>query len=343
MGAESFVPLLFEKSRLTVLCQMAVMKAGGAFVLMDPAHPIRQAQRLYDELNVNVVLTSDALVNVAGQIGREVIALAADLSGSFYQGYNGLEPQREIGFRNAAYAGFTSGLTGKPKIFVLEDLSVCQALQALCSSIPVKPQSRLFQFAGYTFDISIIDHLSALVSRACLCVPSEWERRNSLADAMCRYQVDYACLTTSVLRTLRPADVPGVKTVVQIGEAMASDVVDRWSRMCQLINAYGPAECALACSVQERLGPGAEAANIGTCTTGALWVVDRDDYQRLLLIGAVGELVIEGPQVGRGYMGDPEKTAAAMKNGSGLWFRTPLTRLSPQTLCIGGLESFVRC
>lgn len=228
-----------------------------------------------------------------------------------------METQREVGLRNAAYTGFTAGSTGKPKIFVLEHLSVGQVLQALYSLIPVKPQSHLLQFAGYTFDISIMDHLAALVSGACLCVPSEWERRNSLADAMCRYQVDYACLTTSVLRTLRSADVPCVKTVVQIREAKASDVVDRWSHMCQLINAYGPAECALACSVQDRLGPGAEATNIETCITGALPVVDRDDYQCLLPIGAVGELVVEGPQVGRAYMGDPEKTAAAMKK----WLR----------------------
>lgn len=310
VGPESFVPLLFEKSRLTVLCQMAVLKAGGAFVLMDPAHPILQAQRLCEELQSTLVLTSVTLSNIAEKIGREVITFTADLS-SFYEAYDGLEIQRQVTTTGAVYAGYTSGSTGRPKIFVLEHHSACQAIQALCSSLPVNSKSRVFQFAGYTFDISIMDHFLTLVAGGCLCVPSESDRCNQLAHAMDRYQVDYACLTTSVLRTLHPRDVPSVKTVVQIGEAMAPDVVDCWSARCHLINAYGPAECALACSVQGRFDPGTEAANIGTCTTGALWVVDRDDYRRLLPIGAVGELVVEGPQVGRGYMGDPEKTAAA--------------------------------
>lgn len=310
VGAGGFVPLLFEKSRLTVLCQMAVLKAGGAFVLMDPAHPILQAQRLCEELKATLVLTSQTLSNVAEKIGREVITLTADLS-NFYEAYDGLQIQKEVSTTDAVYAGYTSGSTGRPKIFVLEHHSVCQAIQALCSSLPVNSKSRVFQFAGYTFDISIMDHFLTLVAGGCLCVPSEWDRRNQLAHAMDQYQVDYACLTTSVLRSLHPTDVPSVKTVVQIGEGMAPDVVDRWSARCHLINAYGPAECALACSVQGRLDPGTEASNIGTCTTGALWVVDRDDYRRLLPIGAVGELVVEGPQVGRGYMGDPEKTAAA--------------------------------
>ncbi|KAH8422250.1 uncharacterized protein LDX57_000008 [Aspergillus melleus] len=309
--AERFVPLFFDKSRLTVLCQLAVLKAGGAFVLLDPANPIRQAQQLCEQLQASLILTSDNRSSTAAQLGLEVVVVDPNLTWCI-EGVDGVTMgKNDVWPSSPAYAGYTSGSTGQPKVFVLEHHSVCQALRALSARLPVGPESRLFQFAGYTFDISIMDHFLALFAGACICVPFKDDRENRLAETMVQFQVDYACLTTSVLRTLAPLDVPCVRTMVQIGEAMTQDLVGRWAPACYFVNAYGPAECALACSMYGPLGVDSEAANIGTCTTGALWVVDPDDWKRLLPIGAVGELVVEGPQVGRGYHGDPERTSAS--------------------------------
>lgn len=102
----------------------------------------------------------------------------------------------------------------------------------------------------------------------------------------------------------------GVRTLIMCGESMKQRDLDAWADHVQLVNAYGPSECAVASVQKSRVARGEDPRNIGTTSSACAWVVDAQDHERLTPIGLVGELMVEGPIVGRGYLNEPEKTAA---------------------------------
>lgn len=93
------------------------------------------------------------------------------------------------------------------------------------------------------------------------------------------------------------------------GEAVRQDVIDLWAGKVELINGYGPAEASIvcACSIEDLSGP-VESMNIGVGVGCRLWVVDPKDPNRLAPVATIGELLIEGPILARGYLNDAEKT-----------------------------------
>jgi len=98
------------------------------------------------------------------------------------------------------------------------------------------PQTRVLQFASYTFDSSLSDVLNTLIHGGCVCVISEEERMNNLAGAIRAANVDYADLTPSVAATLHYSEVPMLKTVLLCGEAVQPAIIDRWAEHVRLFN-----------------------------------------------------------------------------------------------------------
>jgi non-ribosomal peptide synthetase component F len=104
----------------------------------------------------------------------------------------------------------------------------------------INATSRTFQFASYTFDASCIEILSALMVGATVCVPSEEERMNNPAGAICKYKATWSLLTPSVLGTIDPDRTPCLKTLVSGGEALPGSVIKRWGTSVCLINGEYP-------------------------------------------------------------------------------------------------------
>lgn len=158
--------------------------------------------------------------------------------------------------------------------------------------------------------MSVIDMLMTLVAGGCICIPSEHDRMNNLAEVIRSMDIDCCCLTPSVANTLKGEKLPSLRTLVLGGEAVRRDHLEGWADMknLQLINAYGPAEGSVCVA-----GPAIRdyPAVIGRAVGSVSWIVNPLDHCRLLPIGAVGELLTEGPLLARGYLNDPEKTATA--------------------------------
>jgi amino acid adenylation domain-containing protein len=303
------VPLLFEKSKWTVVAMLGVLRARGAFVLLEHSHPLQRLEGICKDSGASIILCSHALTHLAGNLAP-IVGVVGE-QGTFLEAENerilpNVQPD------DAAYVVFTSGSTGKPKGVVIEHKSYCVGAQAHNRSHQVDSSSRVLQFASYSFDVSIVECLSTLIAGGCVCILSDWERNNNVAQAAHRFGITHAFLTPSFTRLLKPEQIPTLRVLVIGGEVITPSDGSYWADKVKLLNEYGPAECSVAFCVQAYLnGRSTHHRDIGHPLAGSGWVVDPSNHDRLLPIGAVGELLIEGPLVGRGYLNAPELTAAA--------------------------------
>jgi amino acid adenylation domain-containing protein len=306
VGPNVFVPILLEKSMWVGVALLAVLRAGGAFVLLDPAHPDLRLQSICQTLEFQVIICSPVDHDRGAMLGPRV-ATISPAEAERWPAVQTLACHAEPG--NAAYAVFTSGSTGKPKGVVIEHTHYATSGRSLRKRLGVSPQSRIFQFASHAFDVSVSDYLTTLMTGGCVCVPSEAERLDDIPQAVTRLMANWMHITPSLARTIQPSQVPGIDILVLSGEALQEDNVRTWASAVRLINAYGPAECSVDCVVNDQVASYPES--IGTASAAVTWIADVKNPDRLLPIGAVGELLIEGPVVGQGYLQEEELTRQA--------------------------------
>ena len=153
--------------------------------------------------------------------------------------------------------------------------------------------------------------LTTLMAGGTVCVISEAERSRMMLNGACPLTVTHAFLTPSVSGLLDAGRASWVETLVLLGEPMSTSHIKQWANVCRLVNAYGPTECAVLNTSTGRILPGDDPKNMGHSLGVHFWVVDQNDHNRLLPIGAVGELMLSGPPVGKGYVGDAKKSASA--------------------------------
>ncbi|KAF2966542.1 hypothetical protein GQX73_g7025 [Xylaria multiplex] len=327
VGLEVFVPICFEKSRWTTIAMLAVIKAGGAFILLDPSHPVQRLQGICRDAKAPFVITSERNADLASKLVPRSVIVGTDW-----------KPQESpvtlpsVSPENPMYAVFTSGSTGTPKGAIHSHISWCTSAQANHISLYLEPTSRVFQFAAYAFDISIADNLLTLVAGGCICVPKEEEiQGGKLVDTINDLGANWACLTPSVANIIDPSKVPDLQKLVLCGEPIAPEVISLWSPHAHLLNLYGPAECAILTTLHRRACDHRDPNNIGFPTSAVGWVVDARNEQRLALIGAVGELFVESPIVGHGYLNNPERSAESFISSDK--YPTWLSKFRPDGTC----------
>ncbi|OJJ03912.1 hypothetical protein ASPVEDRAFT_135907 [Aspergillus versicolor CBS 583.65] len=302
--AEGLVALLFEKSKLMAVAMHAVIKAGGAFMMWDPSFPVARLRGMFGESGAHLVLASAGNSQMASEISDNVIVVDEIHPLDTAPLDPGNRPE------NALYSVYTSGSTGKPKGFLIEHKAVCTCALALGSEMGITENSRFLQFSSNSFDLAAFEHLLPFLFGACLCIPSESERKSDLNRALDSYGITHAILTPSVSRLIDPKQLTALRTLLLGGEASTQEDVRRWTPYVQLLNGYSPAEAGCLNVVN----PGATQAspnNIGFPLTITPWVVDPENHNRLMRAGDVGELVIQGHTLARGYFGPPERSAAA--------------------------------
>jgi non-ribosomal peptide synthetase component F len=194
---------------------------------------------------------------------------------------------------------YTSGSTGTPKAIQWSHGALSTNIQAATEAFGLTDKSRVFQFAGYDFDVSTVESLATLFVGGCLCIPSELDRKDRLTGAINDYSANWMCLTPSVSATVSPGDVLSLRTVVFAGEKLEQKTARRWvDTQRNVYNWYGPAEALVATSClvdQEIWRPGM----IGQARAGLAWLVDPKDPNQLAPVGAMAELCMEGSMLAR--------------------------------------------
>lgn len=307
-----FVPLCFEKSRWTIVAVLAVMKAGGTLVMMDPSLPLARLQNMAEQVNAKTILSSRQQVDFSKTIlpDGNLLVIEADA----FTSSSDVAENPELGTvppTALMYLIFTSGSTGTPKGVKISHQTYTSSALPRAQAVGYTENSRVLDFASYAFDVSIDSMLLTLGNSGCLCIPSDEDRMNDINNAIRKMNINYAGLTPSLARILEPDVIASLEALGLGGEAAAASDVTLWGKSARIVIGYGPCECTIGCTINSDTATGRPYISIGTGNGAAMWIVDPNDHEILLPVGAVGELLVEGPIVGQGYLNDPEKTAAA--------------------------------
>lgn len=301
---DALVPLCFEKSMWTPVAMLGVLKAGGGFVLLDPALPRQRLQTIVNQLGTKFILSSSTNLDLCAQLRGEVIEVGPKSIPT-----NTVLTTVAQSPSTAMFAVFTSGSTGTPKGIVLSHSNFLSGLMHQYKLLGFKPDSRVFDFAAYSFDIAVHNAFAAFVVGECLCIPADSDRHDAerISTAMADMRVTVADLTPSVARLIEPSAVPRLETLILAGEPVSVEDILPWWGKVQVINAYGPAECNIS-TINWQPSKPQDVTIIGKGVGAVTWIVDPENHDRLLPPGCIGELILEGPIVGRGYLGDSAKT-----------------------------------
>lgn len=191
--------------------------------------------------------------------------------------------------------------TGKPKGAVIEHRSFATSACAHSAVHQMDSNSRVLQYTSYAWDVNIVEQLSTLLVGGCICVPSEAQRQEDFAQIVAAYNVNWAFLTPSMSRIMDPSKFKTLRTLVIGGDVISAKELDLWSSHVNLFLIYGPSETSVFCSTTPQVArENCDGRGLGRFLGSNAWVVNPEDYNKLLPFGAVGELIIEGPIVGRG-------------------------------------------
>ncbi|KMU90282.1 HC-toxin synthetase [Coccidioides immitis H538.4] len=306
VGPRVIVPICFERSAWAIVAMLAVSKAGGAFVSIPPYLPLGRRAAIIQMVGPTIVLTTSDhghlwtpgfnWIPIEGDRINRLPACDTALISS-------VKPTDML------YVIFTSGSTGVPKGCMVSHLSFLNGALKKAPEWKFGPNRRVLQMLSHTFDMSLLEICTSLGSGACVCVPRTEEIEEGLSHAINKYNITLAVMTPSLARRLDPHTVPGLKVLCLGGEAFPKEIVTLWSEKINLFQFYGPSECSINSSTRAITHRNTDPSNIGVPNNAACWVVMPNNYNKLVPVGAIGELLVSGPIVGLGYLKDPVKTS----------------------------------
>ncbi|MHC5737512.1 amino acid adenylation domain-containing protein [Nostoc sp.] len=305
VGTEILVGICVERSLEMIVGMLGILKAGGAYVPLDPTYPKERLSFMLSDSQVQVVLTQEKFVENLTASGAKLICL--DDKESFQRESNenlssGVAPE------NLAYVIYTSGSTGTPKGVLIQHQGVCNLIQAKVKLFDVQQNSRVLQFASFSFDASVSEIFMALCSGASLYLGTQDCLRPG-ADLMRLLQeqsITHVTLPPTALAALPKEELPNLQTLIVAGEACNPKLIAEWSKGRRFFNAYGPTESTVCATVGECTS-GDTQLTIGRAIANTkIYILDQN--QQPVPIGTPGELFIGGDGLARGYLNRPELT-----------------------------------
>lgn len=305
IGPEDVVGVCMPRSPRQITAILAILKAGAAYLPLDPDYPPARLLMMCQDANPVLTLVSENTENlVPGPVLREE---------RFGAGSTSLvcDANRTAALRpeNSAYLIYTSGSTGRPKGVV----NTHQGLASLASThrrhFGVNQRSRVMQFASPSFDASIWEVVMALCAAGgTLVLPRSDDLTGpALAEFVRRKSISHLTIPPSVLDTVPEGKLPSDLVLVTAGEELPMALVRRWAPQCQLLNAYGPSESTVCATISRKLAADVAPPIGGPVGDTRVYVLNAN-FQKVPP-GSIGELYIGGHQIARGYHNQRALTA----------------------------------
>ena len=299
VGPEVRVGACFERGPEMVVAFLAIVKAGGTYVPLDPDFPADRLAYMVQDTASHVVLTEKKLRPVLPQ---QIRVVAVDEDQEKISRESTQTPPRLAGPDNAAYVIYTSGSTGRPKGVVIEHRNVINMVQAQRDVFAVRETDTVLQFFSFSFDVSVFATLMALSAGARLVLGAREELLPGpgLLALLETEGITVGVLPPIVLDHLPEARLPKLRQIIVGGEPWSEDLLKTWGKGRRFFNSYGPTETTVQATVGEcRAGEG--KPSIGRPIVNAqIYLLDEEGNP--VPVGVAGELYIGGSGVGRGYL-----------------------------------------
>jgi len=315
VGIDSLVPVCLERSPEMIIAIIGILKAGAAYVPIDPAYPQDRIQYMYDDVKASVVVTDHQLAVLFANTAADILRIDDEQ----LQSYPVHRPGVQVAPGNLAYIIYTSGSTGRPKGVMISHQNVVRLFVTEQPLYDFNNNDVWTLFHSYSFDFSVWEIFGALLFGGKLViVPRDLVRdTDRFARLLCRQGVTVLNQTPQafylLMQTLlESGDRPPLRYVIFGGEALNPARLAQWHNafpLCRLINMYGITETTVHVTFKEIGEPEIRAgiSNIGVpIPTLKCYVLDQ--RLQLVPVGVSGELYVSGAGLARGYLHRPELT-----------------------------------
>lgn len=307
----SYVGVMLDRSAETVISLLAVQKAGGIYVPIDPNYPDERIAFMLADTGANVLITQSSYLFKAGDFGGQFFA--TDLEMDMLSADTTVTPVNQ----ELAYVIYTSGSTGKPKGVLIYQESIIDRILYHNAYLPVTADDVVLQFASPGFDASMVEILMALFAGATVVIADTTIRQNLalLADTIEQQRVTVAILPPAYLKILDKHPLPSLRKLISTGEAAQLDESLFYAETKDFFNGYGPTEACIGASfhridTRRNADYRTNGIPIGQpfANTTILLV---DSQRRLVPQGITAEICVTGKGLSAGYLNQPVLTAQA--------------------------------
>ena len=337
VGPDTPVGIMLPRSPEMIIALLGVLKAGGAYLPIDPTYPPERIRYMIEDSGVKIVISDQAAGDepMPGLASSLVLHLAEEAIASKPTS----NPDVSLSPDNLAYVIYTSGSTGRPKGVLLHHRGLVNFISGQRKAYGGDVRINVLQFASFSFDAATSEIVWALANGGSLHLAERTIllSEKKLAELIRRRQVNAAILPPTILKDYNPDLFPTLHTVVSAGEACTWDIVERWLPGGRIfLNGYGPTETTI--------GPTSYRVRniLSTSTVPVGRPLDNvrvyllDEFLQPVPVGVPGEIYIGGPGVARGYLDRPDITAErflpdlfALEAGSRMYRTGDLARWLP--------------
>jgi len=306
IGPEHVIGICVDPSLELPVAVMGVLKAGAAYLGLDPGYPPERLRYMTEDARVKLIVTQQHL-------REKITAISTGFEIDGEQDLLADQPEENPSLlttsRNPCYIIYTSGSTGRPKGSIIEHRGLVNLAEVFKKMGRVGPGDRVLQFASFSFDQSVGEIFEPLLSGGALyLVPRDKLLPGQpLFDVLRDKRITVLTLAPSVMAHLPVGPLPDLAVLTAGGEALPGVLVDRWAPGRKMFNVYGPSEITFGSSLLQCFANNGKPP-VGKPLPNVRYFV-VDERMQPCAIGMPGELLIGGVGVARGFSQLPELTA----------------------------------
>ncbi len=300
LSADTLIPISLSRGIEMIIAIVAILKAGAAYVPIDPNYPLERIKFILKDINSRILLTDKQAGGLLKELSTNSTIIYLDERPYIKEEKSNLS--MPIAHKDLAYIIYTSGTTGEPNGVQVEHGGLINVSLNMVNSFGITLNSKVMQFSSIGFDAAVSEIFPSLLAGSQLVIASDEMRKSVelLTTAINQYEITIITLPPILAEQVSETSIKTLKTLVLAGDTIKQELMEKWGQKLKLINAYGPTEATI-CATMKVWSPGVSSKNIGKPNNNTQVYVLNSDLS-ITPVGVIGELYIGGMGLARGYL-----------------------------------------